>query len=771
LSVEAAGTDAAGSGRIIASAVVETRAGRLLHALLAPLVAEQDRWFLWVPVLFAIGIIAYFWLPAEPALLAALMPLPLALVLTAAWRRGLLAIIVSGCVLAISLGFVAAKLRTTLIGTPVLERQMYGAEVAGYVEKMEPRPGRGQRLTIRVTSLGRLSSDLMPYRVRVRTLTTLPGLQAGDAVRLKATLAPPALPAQPGDYDFARAAWFSAIGAVGYSISPTRRDPDAAPPPWSLSAFAAIGRLRQAIDARITAALPGERGAIASALLTGERGAITDATNDAFRDSGLIHILSISGLHMVIMAGAVFVSVRLLLAAFPALALRFSIKKWAAATAILGAFGYLMISGSSYPTVRAWITVTIVLSAVLLDRPAIALRNVALAALFVMVLVPESVFDAGFQMSFAAVVALVATYELVRERSERRRAEQAASIGPVLAALMFFGGIILTTLVASAAVAPFSAYHFHKSQQFAIIANLIAIPICNIIVMPAALASLVAMPLGLEFIPLWIMGLGIDGMVWCAYAVAQLPGAVGWIPAFPDLAFGLMVMGGLWLCLWRRRWRLLGLGAIAAGLALTPVMSWPDAFVGDDGRLVAVRGPDQKLTAIRGPGSRFELERWLESEGDSRTARQAASGSGFRCDSVGCTATVKGKTIAVARHPAALIDDCSQADVLVIGFPKPPNCQPSGPVIDFFMVRDKGTHVISIVDDTVHVTSVADLRGDRPWSRRVGPIRRTSTAAVEIENRIGTFAAPMDLTEAPRDIRPEIEDDDGPLPTEPDANQ
>jgi competence protein ComEC len=200
-------------------------------------------------------------------------------------------------------------------------------------------------------------------------------------------------------------------------------------------------------------------------------------------------------------------------------------------------------------------------------------------------------------------------------------------------------------------------------------------------------------------------------------------------------------------------------------------MSWPDAFVGDDGRLVAVRGPDQKLTAIRGPGSRFELERWLESEGDSRTARQAASGAGFRCDSVGCTATVKGKTIAVARHPAALIDDCSQADVLVIGFPKPANCQPSGPVIDFFMVRDKGTHVISIVDDTVQVTSVADLRGDRPWSRRVGPIRRTSTAAVEIENRIGTFAAPMDLTEAPRDIRPEIEDDDGPLPTEPDANQ
>ena len=724
---------------------------------------------MWLPVLFGIGIIGYFWLPWEPALLAALMPLPLALVLAAVWRRGLTAVILTGATLAISFGFIAAKIRTTLIATPVIERQLYGAEVAGYVEKIEPRPGRGQRLTIRVSSLGRMDKERMPYRVRVRTLTTLPGLQAGDAVRIKANLAPPALPAQPGDYDFARAAWFSGIGAVGYSMSKTRLDSDAEPPPLSLSIVAAIGRLRQAIGARITQALPGERGAIANALLTGERGAINEATNDAFRDSGLIHILSISGLHMVIMAGAVFVSVRLLLAAFPALALRFAIKKWAAATAILGAFGYLLISGSTYPTVRAWITVTIVLSAVLLDRPAIALRNVALAALIVMVLVPESVFDAGFQMSFAAVVALVAAYEVVRERADRRRSQQAGPAGPVLATLLFFGGIILTTLVASAAVAPFSAYHFHKSQQFAILANLIAVPICNFIVMPAALAGLVAMPFGLEFAPLWVMGLGIDGMVWCAYAVARLPGAVGWIPAFSGFAFGLMVFGGLWLCLWRRRWRLLGLGAIAAGLALTPVMSWPDVFVGDDARLVAVRGQDQKLTAVKGSGARFELERWLESEGDSRTARQVASGAGFRCDSVGCTATVKGKTIAVAHHPAALVDDCAQADVLVLGFPKPASCLPSGPVIDFFMVRDRGTHVISIVDNDVRVTSVADHRGDRPWSRRANAARPTTAKLSEISNRLGTFAAPMDLSEAPRDFRPEIED--GPLPPDTDTNQ
>ncbi len=770
LSVEAAGTTAVDGETRSATARGETRAARWAHELAQLFVAEQDRWFLWSPVLFGIGILAYFRLSAEPPLIAALMPLPAALVLATVWRRGLAATLIASCVLALSAGFVVAKLRTLWIAAPVLERQMYGVDVAGYVEKIEPRPGRGQRLTISVTKLGRLADSDRPRRVRVRTISTLPGLQPGDAVRLKATLAPPALPALPGGYDFARSAWFSGIGAVGYTTSRAKIDSTAGPPPWHLSTQAAIGRFRQAIGDRVMAALPGEKGAIATALITGERGAISDTTTDAFRDSGLIHILSISGLHMVIMAGAVFFSTRILLALFPAVALRHPIKKWAALMAIVGALGYLLISGSSYPTVRAWITVTIVFLAVLLDRPAIALRNVALAALFVMVLVPESMFDAGFQMSFAAVVALVAAYEAIRERSERRRGQQAAPFGPALATLLFFGGIMLTTLVASAAVAPFSAYHFHKSQQFAILANLIAIPICNFVVMPAALASLIAMPLGLEQLPLWLMGAGIDGMVWCAYAVARLPGAVGHIPAFSELAFSLMVLGGLWLCLWRGRWRYLGIGGLAAGLALTPVRNWPDILIGDDARLVAVRGEQQRLNTPRWSGSRYELERWLESEGDDRTARQASSGTGFRCDSVGCTARVKGKTVAIARHAAALVDDCAEADILVIGFPKPRDCQPSGPVLDFYKVRDRGTHAITI-DNGVHVTSAEDLRGDRPWSRPERAFKRSRPEVIQHPTRTSTFAAPVDLTEAPRDIRPEIEDEEEAGSREPDTGQ
>jgi len=231
--------------------------------------------------------------------------------------------------------------------------------------------------------------------------------------------------------------------------------------PLTLRVSAAVARLRQAIGRRIVEALPGQAGAIANALITGERGGISEATNQAFRDSGLFHILSISGLHMVIMAGAVFFSIRLLLAAIPAIALRYPIKKWAAAAAMLGAFGYLMISGAAFATVRSYIMISIMFLAVMLDRPALALRNVALAALAILLVWPESLFDPGFQMSFAAVVALVAAYEWLRQREEQRAA--VTMRGSLRQLLLFFGGIITSTLIASLAVAPFGIYHFHKS--------------------------------------------------------------------------------------------------------------------------------------------------------------------------------------------------------------------------------------------------------------------------------------------------------------------
>ena len=377
-------------------------------------------------------------------------------------------------------------------------------------------------------------------------------------------------------------------------------------------------------------------------------------------------------------------------------------------------------------------------------------------------------------MSFAAVVALVSAYEAVRDR--RRGDEGGVPPGPVVTSIWFFIGIVGSTVIASLAVAPFAAFHFHKSQQYAVIANLIAVPACNLIVMPAALATYIAMPFGLEWAPLWLMGKGIDLMTWAALQVAALPGAVGRIPAFSDTAFGLMVFGGLWLCLWRTKWRFVGLFLIALGIALAPVRERPVALVGREGHLVAVRQSDGRLAALTSRRAKFELTRWLEHDGDSRDPRQATDRRAYRCDPIGCTTRIAGTLVAISKRPASLTDDCTRAGLLVMSHPKPGTCQPQGLVIDYWALRRKGTHAIYLsADGRPRVRTVAAERGSRPWTSTSSDLKRRHSRQVKAHqrrtsrsrqktapgDRLRAFTAPQALRKVLPDVlRPEIEADE-----------
>ncbi len=763
--------------------------------------AERPRWFTWVPVFFGAGIAAYFWLAWEPSLAAAGAMLVAAMV---AWRVAPRGSVLAGLALAVvaaGLGFVLAKARTETTRAPVLERRLANVEVRGRVEMIEAKPKRGGRLTLAVTHIAGLSPEATPKRVRVRAMASLAALQPGDAIALRATLSPPAAPALPGAYDFARAAWFQRLGGVGYSMAAHRMDADAPPAPLGLRVAAAIERVREAIGARITAGLKGETGAIANAMITGERGGISEATNDAFRDSGLFHALSISGLHMAVMAGAIFWTLRLLLAAVPGLALRFPIKKWAAVGAALGALFYLLISGASPPTQRSYLMISIMFLAILLDRQALALRNIALSALLILLVSPESLLDLGFQMSYAAVAALVAAHEFISERLLRREAAaikaldadtgagvlERAGLGALQGlrrTALFFTGIAASTIIASLAVAPFAAYYFHKSQQYSILGNVLGLPICDLFIMPMALAVLVAMPFGLEAVPLWLMGLGVDALVWAARVVARLPGAVATLPAMPPAAFVLMVTGGIWLVLWGTRARLLGLAPIAAGLALAPLGTRPDIYVGQDGRAVAARIDGTRLSGLAARGRSFEMQRWLEHDGDARPLKDAARAEGWRCDGAGCTAHLKGVALAVTQAPSALADDCARARVLILTMPRPANCTGPEVVLDLWALRDHGTHTISIADPGTQggivVTSVASARGRRPWSLSGLGRAPASSGSDETRqrSRVAAFAGPPELAgrlrryaradapgaEAGRadTVRPEIEEEEAP---------
>ena len=678
--------------------------------------------------MFGVGIYFYFSAPYEPAWS---LPLFVTTALLVCWYLARHTFIIRAAVsalLAIALGFLAAKGRVEAVSAPVLSAPLRAAKVQGWLERIENRHDQTRRLTLKVVSIAGLKPDETPARVRITQRKSDTKLQPGQAVRVTARLSAPPTPALPNGYDFARAAYFERLGAVGYVINGPILIELSGSPPWQTVVATALETMRRWIGDRIEGALSGEVGAMANALMTGERSGISDATNELYRDAGIFHILSISGLHMAIMGGSVFLAIRFILAAFPTIALRFPIKKWAAAIASVATFAYLLISGAAHPAVRSFLMIVIVFLAILIDRPAIALRNVAIAALCILVILPESLFNAGFQLSFAAVVGLVSAYEWHRMRTERRRRLGIVHYRLTGAALRLYNfwlykaATVATTVIAGLATAPFAAFHFHTSQQYSVLTNVLAIPVSNILVMPAALAAFIAMPFGLETYPLQIMGYGIQIMTWAAGLVTDLPGAVTAIPAFPDVALQLMIGGGLWLTIWQRHWRWLGVAAIIAGIYVARLPQRPAALIGVEGRLVAVRDVNGQLTALKTHGANYEYSRWLAADGDTRQPNEAwrskTGPQAFKCDLQGCIAAIGTKRLALPRSAAALDDDCRYAEILVLTFPNPTGCQSRALVIDVHTLREHGTHAIYVDSKgDMRIETVEAMRGSRPWTK------------------------------------------------------
>ncbi|MDE2229339.1 MAG: ComEC/Rec2 family competence protein [Alphaproteobacteria bacterium] len=378
--------------------------------LAANLLAERARWPLWLPGFMGAGIGVYFWLSVEPA--AWLGPAGLALGLAAiavTWRRARWRW-VAASVLALALGFAAAQFEAHSVAAPVLAHRVNGA-LSGRVLAVDPLP-EGSRLTIAPASLADLAPADLPARVRVRLRHGDGGVVPGDGVRLRVSLEPPPGPAMPGAYDFERRAWFDRLGGVGYALSaPVKFDAQA---PGAVAQ--AIEALRHGVTRRIRAALPGPDGAIAAALITGETHAIPPDDAGAFRDAGLAHILVIAGLHMGMVAGICFFALRALFALIPPIALNHPTKKYAASLALLLTFLYMLLSGATVSSRRAFVMTALALLAVLLDRLSLSARALALAAVVIMLMTPDSATGPSFQMSFAAVAALVAFYEAWRAR-------------------------------------------------------------------------------------------------------------------------------------------------------------------------------------------------------------------------------------------------------------------------------------------------------------------------------------------------------------------
>ncbi len=367
------------------------------------------------------------------------------------------------------------------------------------------------------------------------------------------------------------------------------------------------------------------------------------------------------------------------------------------------------------PTVRSWIMMSIVLLAMILGRPALTMRNVAFAALLILVISPESLFDPSFEMSFAAVVGLVALVEANGKR-EQDRAQDVSFLWRTLRKIWaIIAGDVVTTLVATTAVAPFAIYYFHRLSHYGVVANLIALPLVSLLIMPFALLSLVAMPLGLETWPLLVMGFGIDLLVATGKWVASWPWAVSIVPSISGTSLFLMTLGGLWLCLWQTRWRALGLVIAAVGLLVSGNGTRPDVLVERDGRNVALRTDDGALALPPATRASYSVDNWLLAEGDDRDAEAASANGPFRCDLLGCIGKVKGKTIALIRHPAALEEDCRTADIVIAPFSVGKGCQAARVVVDRRALQADGAYALYIEGLSIRSESVAETRGRRPW--------------------------------------------------------
>ncbi len=679
---------------------------------------ERSRWFLWLPACFGLGIGVYFALGFEPGWLATSAIVLAGLSVYLFFRYWIVGYVFATTIFVAALGFADAKLRTELVRAPVLEKQTGPVEVVGWVERIEPRP-KGKRITLRVIRIGRGLQKRSPHRVRVVVKSPTKHLQTGQALSMRAVLLPPPEPTRPGGFDFARQAWFLSLGAVGYAVSkPVQTQPKTGPPVL-LRVRVIIHNLRNAVSKRIAEKLPQVQAALTEALITGERGGIDEETLLALRHSGLAHILAISGLHMAMMAGAIYWLVRSLLAAWPWVTLRLPIKKLAALLALLGGAFYLLLSGSAIATQRAFVMISIIFLAIILNRQGLTLRNVALAALAILIPRPESLFDVGFQMSFAAATSLVAVYEWVQQN---KASYNVKTFWPRFLHIgwRYIAGIAVTTLIAGLVVSPYAAFHFHKFTQYGLAANIAAMPVFGLLVMPMALLTLMAMPFGLESIPLQVMAFGINLVIQIAETVSSWPGSVYHTQAFPGISLALITIGGLWIGLWQVRWRFLGLIIIASGLISIAMQSSPDVYIEREAKTFAVRAPSGLLSAPSLRAGKYSLKKWLEADGDARPVEEVTKGEGFRCDEAGCVTAVKGRTVTFIRHPSAFAEDCQRADLVISQIPYSDVCTKAKLVIDRHVLRMQGAHAVYLENGKLRVETVTEHRGKRPWVRSSG---------------------------------------------------
>lgn len=675
-------------------AAFKSKRQRLQDALAIWAAAERGQFAVLLPVAAAGGIVAYFALRTEPPLWPVVMVACLASASGALCRVWPVARAALLCVAFAAFGFGSAGIATWR-QPPWDDVPHTAVIVTGQIVQLELLPA-GRRVTLAAVALDDGSVLGRRVRLRLRDSDTAP-LYAGATIQVRALLRAPSPPSYPGGWDMQREAYFDGMGAYGFAIGRTR-----------LVAVSPAGHwraLRETIAGTIMQTLPGDRGAIAATLLTGLGAAIPQSERTAFAASGLAHILAVAGLHIGIVMGLVFAVVRYSLAAVEYSALHWSSRRIAALAALCAGGFYLALTGAHVPIWRSFAMAGLVTLAILTGRRAISLRALALAALGLMAFAPNEVMGVSFQMSFAAVLALIAGWTALRPLISN------VAIGRWWRApVLYAGGLAVTSALAGTASLPFAIYHFGNASLWYVPANMLAVPLAALWIMPWGICALLLMPFGCAALALAPMGWGISGLIALANMVAAWPGALTPVPQMPAQALLLVAAGLVWLCLWRTRLRLAGLAAILAGIVAPFGQSLPDLFLAPDSRLVAALIGGVVFTETRPGASVFDKEAPARLWGDTPQSAFPASGAGaggkLQCDAEACRWPVGQIRIVLARQAET---PCRDADV-VISAMRLHGCS-AALVLDRGAAADGGATTVT----GPSVTTDHAMRGTRPW--------------------------------------------------------
>ncbi len=693
-----------------------TRWRRALETFKKYIASQRGQLLYWVPVMFGCGSASYFALPFEPPIAGAAALLSAGLLMASLWRSKSRIMVPFLLILA---GFVAAQLHSRSIMQPLIAKELPAAVYMGSVETIERRVEGGWRITL-VGPKVPGQELILPDRIRLTVRTQKPEtLRIGDRISIKAVLTPLPKPSYPGGYDFGRALYFKGIGATGYAVSPIS----------VLTAAPIAGqsqiwdRARDKVRFAISKAIDADERGVALALLTGDRSGLSQTLRDAYRQAGLAHLLAISGLHMALIATLVFFAIRRGLAIWPRLALTLPLKACAAVSTSLALYAYLMLVGAPLSAQRAALMAAVAMLAIATGRDAISMRTAALAAMVLLLMRPSALLDIGFQMSFAAVIALIAGYEAIAPSLARYRSKPGLLGKPAV----YIAGVLASTILAELAIFPISLYHFNEVTTYGLAGNALAVPLTGFVIMPAGLLGLILMPFGLSEPAFWMMAQGIALVNMIATDISQQPFALLSVRRFSMETHGLLIFAFLWLCLWKSRVRILSVIPLCLAVFFADPGPRPSILINQSGKSIALLTEEGDIGLAKGRSSSFVSDLWARANGQNSLMKLPPRQG--RCDSLGCTYFVHSKQSAVGsdRHELrldviksgeALRDSCSAADIIIAPFPIDKSCDTAALTLDQHWLDTNAPATIFVEGSQEAeeiVIKTTSQTGNRPW--------------------------------------------------------